>query len=138
MGPSGKEQVKKKVKRFFENSHTTSTQRPLCWWRPQRVNWRVIFSHQQAASCARPCHFFISSYITAASSPITSWQIDGKKNGNNKRLFFLAQKSLRTVTTAVKLKDTWKKNYDKFIQHIKNQRHHFATKVCLVKARLLQ
>ena len=30
--------------------------------------------------------------------------------------------------------DPWKKNYDQLIQHIKKQRHYFATKVCLVKA----
>ena len=28
----------------------------------------------------------------------------------------------------------WKKTYDKSRQHIKRQRHHFATKVCVVKA----
>ena len=28
----------------------------------------------------------------------------------------------------------WKKNYDKPRQHIKKQRHHFADKVCIVRA----
>ena len=28
----------------------------------------------------------------------------------------------------------WKNSYDKPRQHIKKQRHHFATKVCIVKA----
>ena len=28
----------------------------------------------------------------------------------------------------------WKKNYDKPRPHIKNQRHYFATKVCIIKA----
>ena len=28
----------------------------------------------------------------------------------------------------------WKKSYDKPKQHIKNQRHYFATKVCIIKA----
>ena len=41
-----------------------------------------------------------------ASSPITSWQIDGEKNGNTVRDFiFLAPKSLHVVTAAMKLKD---------------------------------
>ena len=41
-----------------------------------------------------------------ASSPITSWQIDGENNENNDRLYFLGiQKSLQTVTAAMKLKD---------------------------------
>ena len=36
---------------------------------------------------------------------------------------------LRTVTEAMKLKDApWKENYDKYKQHIKKQRHHFADK----------
>ena len=38
------------------------------------------------------------------------------------------------VTAAVKLKDAWKKSYDQPRQHIKKQRHYFATKVHLVKA----
>ena len=41
-----------------------------------------------------------------ASSPITSWQIDGEKNGNSDRLYFLTPKSLRTVIAAMKLRDT--------------------------------
>ena len=43
-----------------------------------------------------------------ASSPITSWQIDGGKNGNSDRLYFLGlQKSLQMVTAAMKLKDAY-------------------------------
>ena len=51
-------------------------------------------------------------------------------------LFSWAPKSLQMVTAAIKLKDLvpWKKSYEKPRQHIKNQRHHFADKVCLVKA----
>ena len=32
------------------------------------------------------------------------------------------------MTTAMKLKDTWKESYDKPRQHIKKQRYHFADK----------
>ena len=39
-----------------------------------------------------------------ASSPITSWQIDGKQKLT---LFLGALKSLQIVTTAIKLKDTY-------------------------------
>ena len=42
-----------------------------------------------------------------ASSLITSWQIDGEKNGNSDRLFSWAPKSLQMVTATMKLKDTW-------------------------------
>ena len=48
-----------------------------------------------------------------ASGPIISRQIDGGNNGNSGRLFSWAPKSLWTVTTAIKLKDTsWKESYD--------------------------
>ena len=40
-----------------------------------------------------------------ASSPITSWQIDGKQWKQCQTLFFGAPKSLQMVTAAVKLKD---------------------------------
>ena len=43
-----------------------------------------------------------------AFSPITSWQIDGEKNGNSDRLYFwVAPKSLQIVTAAMKLKDAY-------------------------------
>ena len=47
-----------------------------------------------------------------------------------------APKSLQMVTAAMKFKDfaPWKKSYDQPRQHIKKQRHYFATKVHLVKA----
>ena len=41
-----------------------------------------------------------------ASSPITSWQIDGKQWKQWLTLFFWAPKSLQMVSAAVKLKDT--------------------------------
>ena len=41
-----------------------------------------------------------------ASSPITSWQIDGKKWKQWQILFSWVSKSLQTVTAAMKLEDT--------------------------------
>ena len=41
-----------------------------------------------------------------ASSPITSWQIDGKQWKQWLTLFLWAPKSLQMVTAAMKLKDT--------------------------------
>ena len=65
-----------------------------------------------------------------ASSPITSWQIDGETLGTVRDYFWRALKSLHMVTAAMKLKDTpWKKSYDQPRQHIKKQRHYFANKV---------
>ena len=40
-----------------------------------------------------------------ASSPITSWQIDGKQWKQSQTLFSWAPKSLQMVATAIKLKD---------------------------------
>ena len=42
-----------------------------------------------------------------ASSPITSWQIDGETVETWLTLFFWAPKSLQMVTAAMKLKDTY-------------------------------
>ena len=41
-----------------------------------------------------------------ASSPITSWQIDGETVETWLTLFFWAPKSLQMMTVAMKLKDT--------------------------------
>ena len=65
-----------------------------------------------------------------ASSPITSWQIDGKQWKQWQTLFLWAPKSLQMVSAALKLKTLvpWKKSCDKSRQHIKKQRHYFTDK----------
>ena len=65
-----------------------------------------------------------------ASSPITSWQIDGETVETVSNFIFWASKSLQMVTAAMKLKDfyPWKESYDQPRQHIKKQRHYFANK----------
>ena len=64
-----------------------------------------------------------------ASSPITSWQIDGKKVEAVTDFLFLGSKSLQMVTAAMKLEDTC------FLarklcktKHFRKQRHHFTNK----------
>ena len=42
-----------------------------------------------------------------ASSPITSWQIDGERVERVADIIFLAPKSLQMVTSAMKLKDAY-------------------------------
>ena len=42
-----------------------------------------------------------------ASSPITSWQIDGKTMETVRDIIFLAPKSVQMVTAAMKLKDAY-------------------------------
>ena len=65
-----------------------------------------------------------------ASGLITSWQIYGETVETVDDFVFLAPKSLQMVTAAMKLKTLapWKKSYGQPRQHIKKQRHHFATK----------
>ena len=65
-----------------------------------------------------------------ASSPITSWQIDGETMQTVTDFIFWAPKSLQMVTAAMKLKvlAPWKKSYDEHRQHIKKQRHYFVSK----------
>ena len=65
-----------------------------------------------------------------ASSPIISWQIDGKQWKQWQTLFWGAPKSLQMVAAPMKLKDAvpWKKRYDQPRQYIKKQRHYFANK----------
>ena len=60
----------------------------------------------------------------------------GKQWKQCQTLFFGAPKSLQTVIAAMKLRDacSLEESYDKPRQHIKKQRHYFATKVRLVKA----
>ena len=48
-----------------------------------------------------------------ASSPVTSWQIDGETVETVAILFWGTPKSLQMVTAAMKLRDTpWKESYD--------------------------
>ena len=72
-----------------------------------------------------------------ASGPITSWQIEGEKWKRWQILFSWPPKSLRTVTSAKKLKDAcpWKETYNKPRQCIKKNRDiTLSTKVHIVKA----
>ena len=51
--------------------------------------------------------FNIQENKIIASSPITSWQIDGETIERVTDFIFWAPKSLQMVTTAMKLKDTY-------------------------------
>ena len=65
-----------------------------------------------------------------ASSPISSWQIEGKKWKQWLTFHFWAPKSQQMVTVAMKLKEAspWKESYDQPRQHNKKQRHFFVNK----------
>ena len=53
------------------------------------------------------CHEKYQSPKIMASSPITSWQIDGETVETVADLFFWAPKSLQMVMAAMKLKDAY-------------------------------
>ena len=66
-----------------------------------------------------------------ASSPITSWQIDGEKMETVADFISLSSKITvyHDCSQILKMLAPWKESYDKPRQHIKKQRHHFADKV---------
>ena len=75
-----------------------------------------------------------------ASSPITSWQIDGETVETVSDFFWGgAPKSLQMVIAAMKLKDacSLEESYNIHRLHIKKQKHLFADKLIIVKAMLL-
>ena len=66
-----------------------------------------------------------------ASSPIISWQIEGRKVEAVTDFIFLGSKITVDGDCRHEIKKTlvpWKKSYDKPRQHIQKQRHHFTDK----------
>ena len=65
-----------------------------------------------------------------ASSPITSWEIDGETVETVRLYFFGLQNHCRLWLQPWNLKmlAPWKKSYDQPRQHIQKQRHYFANK----------
>ena len=63
-----------------------------------------------------------------ASSPITSWQIDGETMETVRDFLFLGSKITAggDCSHEIKTLAPWKKSYDQPRQHIKKQRHYFA------------
>ena len=66
-----------------------------------------------------------------ASGPITSWQIDGETVETVSNFIFFGAKITADGDCSNEIKKTlapWKKSYDQPAQHIKKQRHYFASK----------
>ena len=65
-----------------------------------------------------------------ASSPITSWQIDGKTMETVTDLIFLGSKIAAESDCSHEIQTLafWKKSYDQPRQHIKKQRYYFVNK----------
>ena len=65
-----------------------------------------------------------------ASSPITSWEIDGETVETVSDFIFLGPKITADGDCSHEIKTftPWKESYDQHRQHIKKQRHYFASK----------
>ena len=65
-----------------------------------------------------------------ASSPITSWQIDGETMETMTDVIFLGSQITADGDCSHEIKTLapWKKGYDQPRQHIKKQRHYFDNK----------
>ena len=65
-----------------------------------------------------------------ASSPITSWQIDGEAMETVTDFILLGSRISvdGDCSHEIKMLATWQKRYDKPRQHIKKQRHYFVDK----------
>ena len=72
----------------------------------------------------------LSSRCLMASSPIPSWQIDGKTMEKVTDFIFLGSKITADgdCSHEIKILAPWKKSYGQSRQHIKKQRHYFANK----------
>ena len=65
-----------------------------------------------------------------ASGPITLWKIDGETIETVRDFMFLGSKIIADgdCSHEIKTLTPWKESYDQPIQHIKKQRHYFASK----------
>ena len=71
-----------------------------------------------------------------ASSPITSWQIDGETLETATDFIFFGSKITADGDCSHEIKKTlapWKKSYDQLRQHIKSRDITLLTKFCIVK-----
>ena len=71
-----------------------------------------------------------------ASSPITSWQIDGGTMETVTGFIFLGSKITAdgNCSHEIKMLTPWKKSYGQPEQHIKKEKHHFANKVLSIQS----
>ena len=65
-----------------------------------------------------------------ASSPITSWQIDGEMVETVADFIFAGSKITADgdCSHEIKMLPPWKESYDQPRQHVKKQRHYFVNK----------
>ena len=103
---------------------------PVIISHPKLFFWCNLGNTKADGTLATKSYFPPITAKIMASSPITSWQIDGETVEQWVTLFCWAPKSLKMVTAAMKLKDAYslEGKLDQPRQHIKKQRHYFANK----------
>ena len=74
--------------------------------------------------------FSIQNTKIMASGPITSWQIDGKTMETVRDFILGGSKIIADgdCSHEIKMLAPWKESYDQLKQHIRKQRHYFASK----------
>ena len=85
--------------------------------------------------------FNIQKTKIMASSPITSWQIDGETMETVTDFMFWGSKITADGDCSHKIKRCfapWKKSYDQPRQHTQKQRHYFANKGPSIQAMVFQ
>ena len=85
-----------------ETSVTSDMQMIPSLWRKVKKSLKSLLMKVKEESEKVGLKLSIQKTKLIASGPITSWQIDGETVTDFIYLFFLAPKSLRTVTAAVK------------------------------------
>ena len=88
---------------------------------------KILWMHVKVESEKASLKLNIQKAKIMASSPMTSWQIDGE---TVREFIFLGSKITVDVDCSheIKMLAPWKKSYDQPRQHIKKQRHYFANK----------
>ena len=110
-----------------EISITSDTQiKPPLWQKAKKK--KEPLDESETAKAGLKLH--IQKTKIMASSPITSWQIDGQTVETVKEFIFLSSKITADGDCSHEIKTLapWKKSCDKPRQHIKKQRHYFADK----------
>ena len=100
---------------------------PPLWQKAKRKVMRKVTEESEKAGLK----LSIQKTKIMASSPITSWQINGETMETVRDFIFLGSKISADVDCSHEIKTPapFKKSYDKPRQHIKKQSHYFANKV---------
>ena len=92
------------------------------------LSWAVLLKKVKEESEKTGLKLNIQKMKIMASSPITSWQINGETMETVTDFIVLGSKITADgdCSHEIKMLAPWKKTYDQPRQHIKKQRHYFA------------